>query len=384
MRDDELLGQQFVEHGAHVSCLVEHGHDDRQKLADLRLVSALEDRHVGSRRHARGRGAEAQAPREAGYSSARKDEVECAGHRVRRVHARLPDEAQAGALEHAAQVLGVEVDGLPVKEAPPVAPQEASRERGGVAVDDDEQRPARQARREFGDHVRGAWACLQHVVENDQLDVVADGRNDRRNVGLVHEAQRLLPREPNRVDGRRRRDALLASHTTGDQHTRGGRATLGAIHVGRVAQHVLELLADVLAILDRCAAARRLNVEVVADLARRRVDEDDVAAAALHEASAALVEEVPLGIRAARRATDEGGVSARARDRLGGVELEPATDLISGLSGHMSLRWARARPPDQRPVTGARCGAGCQRPGKDTGGGAIIGPGGLSRGSPPV
>ena len=106
------------------------------------------------------------------------------------------------------------------------------------------------------------------------------------------------------------------------------------MHVGGVAQHVVELLADVLAILDRCVAAGRRNVEVVADLARRRVDVHDIAAAALHKAGAALVEEVTLGIGAARRAADEAGVGARARDRLGGDELEPATELISGLSGH--------------------------------------------------
>ena len=182
VRDDEPPGQQLVEHAAHISCLVEHRHDDRQQLADLRLVSALEDRHVSPRRRAHGRGVEARAPRKAGCLSARKDEVECAGHRVRRVHARLPDEAQASAFDHAAQVLGVEVDGLPVKEAPPVAPQKASRERGGVAVDDDEQRPARQARRELGDHVRGAWTRLEQMVQHDQVDVVADAprRSEKR------------------------------------------------------------------------------------------------------------------------------------------------------------------------------------------------------------
>ena len=134
-------------------------------------------------------------------------------------------------------------------------------------------------------------------------------------------------------------DAMLSvvGHATGDEHARGRRAAVGAMHIGRVAQHVVELLADVLAILDRCVAAGRVNVEVVADLARGRVDEDDVAAAALHEAGAALVEEVTLGIGAARRAADEAGVGARARDRLGGIELEPATDLVSGLSGHHQL-----------------------------------------------
>ena len=100
------------------------------------------------------------------------------------------------------------------------------------------------------------------------------------------------------------------------------------MHVGRVAQHVLELLADVLAIFDRRAPDRG-NVEVVADLARGRVDVDDAAAAALHEAGATLVEEVTLGVGAARRAADEGGVRARARDRLGGVELEPAIYVVS-------------------------------------------------------
>ena len=97
------------------------------------------------------------------------------------------------------------------------------------------------------------------------------------------------------------------------------------MHIGRVAQHVVQPPADVLAILDRCVAGR-VNVEVVAELARGRVDEDGVAAAALHEAGAALVEEVTLGIGAAHRAADEAGVGARARDRLGGIELEPATD----------------------------------------------------------
>ena len=89
-----------------------------------------------------------------------------------------------------------------------------------------------------------------------------------------------------------------------------------------------------LALLDRCVAAGRRNVEVVADLTRGRVDVDDIAAAALHEAGPALVEEVALGVGAARRAADEAGVGARAHDRLGGDELEPATDLISGLGGH--------------------------------------------------
>ena len=110
------------------------------------------------------------------------------------------------------------------------------------------------------------------------------------------------------------------------------------MHLGRVAHYVVELLADVLAILDRRAAGRGLDVEVVADLARWRVDEDYVAAAALHKPSAALVEEVTLGIGAARRATDEAGVGAGARDRLGGVELEPASYLISWLNGHCRLR----------------------------------------------
>ena len=105
------------------------------------------------------------------------------------------------------------------------------------------------------------------------------------------------------------------------------------MHLGRVAQHVVQPPADVLAILDRCAAGR-VNVEVVAELARGRVDEDRVAAAALHKACAALVEEVTLSIGAAHRAADEAGVGAGARDRLGGIELEPAMDLVSGLNGH--------------------------------------------------
>ena len=108
------------------------------------------------------------------------------------------------------------------------------------------------------------------------------------------------------------------------------------MHLGCVAQHVVQPLADVLAILDRCVAGR-VNVEIVAELARGRVDEDSVAAAALHKAGAALVEEVTLGVGAAHRATDEAGVSARARDRLGGIELEPAIDLFSGLNGHHRL-----------------------------------------------
>ena len=92
-----------------------------------------------------------------------------------------------------------------------------------------------------------------------------------------------------------------------------------------------------LAVLDRRAAGRGVNVEVVADLAGGRVDVDHVAAPALHEARAALVEEVTLGVSAARRAADEASVGARAHDRLGGDELEPATDLISGLSGHQQM-----------------------------------------------
>src|SRR5690349_4372020 len=98
------------------------------------------------------------------------------------------------------------------------------------------------------------------------------------------------------------------------------------MHLRRVTQHVVELLADVLEILDRQGAAGCVHVEVVADLSRRRVDEDDTAAAALHEAGTSLVEEVALGIGAAGRATDEAGVCTRAYDCLGGVELEPAID----------------------------------------------------------
>ena len=255
----------------------------------------------------------------------------------------MRDEAQAGPLEHAAQVLGVEVDGLPVEEAPPVVSQHASRERGGIAVDDDEQGLARKARRQFGGHVRGTRARLEQLVEHDQFDVVADVRDDRGDVGLVYESERLLAREPDRVDVRRRRVAHVVGHATGDEHARGRPTAVGAMHFGRVAEHVVELLADVLAILDRCVAAGRRNVEVVADLARGRVDVDDVAAPALHEAGATLVEEVALGVGAARRAADEAGVGARAHDRLGGDELEPATDLISGLSGHQRFAAAASR-----------------------------------------
>ena len=220
-----------------------------------------------------------------------------------------------------------------------MAPQKASREGGGVAVDDDEQCPARQARRERGDHVRGAWARLKQVVQHDEVDVVADCPNDRRNVGLVHKTQRFVVREPNRVDVRRRRDAQVVRdtqvvwHSTGEDHARGRRAAVGTMHIGCVVQHVVQSPADVLTILERCDTGR-VNVEVVAELARRWVDENRVTAPALHKASAALVEEVTLGIGAAHRAADEAGVGARASDRLGGIELEPATDLISGLSGH--------------------------------------------------
>ena len=180
------------------------------------------------------------------------------------------------------------------------------------------------------------------MIQHDEVDVVADGLNDRRNVGLVHQTQRFIMREPDRVDARRRRDtqvvggAQIVGHQTGEDHARGRRTALCAMHIGGVAQHVVQPFADVLAILDRCVTSR-VNVEVVAELARRRVDEDRPTAVALHEAGAALVEEVTLGIGAADRAADEAGVGARARDRLGGIELEPANDLVSGLNRHQQL-----------------------------------------------
>ena len=88
-----------------------------------------------------------------------------------------------------------------------------------------------------------------------------------------------------------------------------------------------------LPILDRGLTCR-VNVEVVAELPRGRIYEDRVAAAALHETGAALVEEVTLSVGPTHRATDEAGVIARTRDRLGGVKLEPATDFFSGLNRH--------------------------------------------------
>jgi hypothetical protein len=110
------------------------------------------------------------------------------------------------------------------------------------------------------------------------------------------------------------------------------------MHLDRVAHHVADLLADVLAILDGRAGAWGLDVEVVTDLAGWRVDEHRVAATALHEPSAPLMKEVTLGIRAARGATDEPGVGPGTRDRLRGVEFEPACYLISWLNGHCRLR----------------------------------------------
>jgi hypothetical protein len=65
-----------------------------------------------------------------------------------------------------------------------------------------------------------------------------------------------------------------------------------------------------LAILDRRAHAGHVDAEVVVELPRRRVDEHDLAGAALNEASATLVEQITLSICAARRATDEAGVGA--------------------------------------------------------------------------
>ena len=186
-------------------------------------------------------------------------------------------------------------------------------------------------RRKLGYHIRGAWTRLQQVVQHDQVDVIADGCNDRRHVGLVHETQRLIMCEPDRIDARRRRhaqivrDAQVVGHTTGENDARRRRAAVGEVDIGCVSQHVVQSPADVLAIFDRRVTSR-VNVEVVAELARGRVDEDGVAATALHKARAALVEEVTLGIGAAHRTTDEAGVGARARNRLGGIELEPATD----------------------------------------------------------
>src|SRR5437763_5626751 len=109
------------------------------------------------------------------------------------------------------------------------------------------------------------------------------------------------------------------------------------MHLTRVANHVVELPADVFAVLVRCLAAGRGPAEVIALLARGRIDVDDIAYAALHKARAAVVEEVPLGVRAARRTTNETGVGARARHRLGRNELKSATKLFGGLRGHQRL-----------------------------------------------
>ena len=108
------------------------------------------------------------------------------------------------------------------------------------------------------------------------------------------------------------------------------------MHLGRVIQHVVQSPPSVLAVLDRCAACL-VDVEVVAQLARGGVDEDGVAAPALHESRSPLVEEVTLSVGAADRTADETRVGAGARDRLGWIELEPAMDLVSGLNGHQSV-----------------------------------------------
>ena len=129
-----------------------------------------------------------------------------------------------------------------------------------------------------------------------------------------------------------------------------------------VTQHIVQPLADMLAILDR-GVTSGVNVEIVAELARRRVDEHSVAAAALHKAGAALVEEVTLGVGAADRTTNEVGVGARARDRLGGIELEPANDLVSGLNRHQQLAGDERHPREAGQQSEANAALGVQHRG---------------------
>lgn len=77
----------------------------------------------------------------------------------------------------------------------------------------------------------------------------------------MDELERLLAREPHRVDVRRRRQAHLVSHAV-DDITRAGAGAAGAMHVGRIAEHVVELLrtcsrSSMARTLGRCDAQRR-------------------------------------------------------------------------------------------------------------------------------
>lgn len=87
---------------------------------------------------------------------------------------------------------------------------------------------------------------------------------------------------------------------------------MGAVDVARVAEHIVELLAQVLVVLDRCVAAGRGNVEVIAHLTRRRVDVDEIAAAALYDTGAALMlmEEIALGVGTNYRTSESDRVAA--------------------------------------------------------------------------
>ena len=125
---------------------------------------------------------------------------------------------------------------------------------------------------------------------------------------------------------------------------------MGAIHLGGVTDDVAQLTVDVLVILSRLAGPGRSDVEVVAELACRWVDVDGLAAAALHEAGAALVKQITLGVGAAHGTVDEVGIGARAGDGFGGVEREPALDVVSGLCRHQERTPWRVEPPVERPA----------------------------------
>ena len=106
------------------------------------------------------------------------------------------------------------------------------------------------------------------------------------------------------------------------------------MHIARVAKHIIDFLTDVFAVFVGCLATGRGPVEVIAHLAHRGVDVDEIAHAALHKPGAALVEEVAFSVGAACWTADETGARARARDRLRGDKLEPSSELFSGLIGH--------------------------------------------------
>ena len=94
-----------------------------------------------------------------------------------------------------------------------------------------------------------------------------------------------------------------------------------------------ELRSEVNTLLDQASSAQELMQAMVRLLPNRMLKYNWVGFYML-EPGAALVKQIPLGVGATYGTDDEVGVGARARNRLGGVELEPAPRLVGGLGRH--------------------------------------------------